>query len=851
MINIKKITLMVPVFAGLFCCKLSLADQDKFDYYFNQTAKSDISFDEKTLKPSDTLGYAIGDWHIRPDQSFAYFKQLAESSDKAQFEITGYTHEQRPLIATYISSPENLAKLAEYKRQRQDLANYQGPNIVYLGYSVHGNEASGANAAPLVAYRLIASKEAWIEELLKNTIVIIDPMLNPDGLDRFANWVNRYKGSQLVKDPASMELREAWPAGRTNHYWFDLNRDWLLLQHPESQARVNLFYQWRPHIVGDFHEMGTNSTYFFQPGVPSRQNPLTSKENFELTNDIAKYHAKALDALNVPYYSKEGFDDFYYGKGSTFPDINGGIGILFEQASARGHIQESINGDLSFPFAIRNQVATSFSTLKAAKDFKNRLSSYQKDFFQQQKVKAQTDPVKAFIYSSQDQGRLQAFNDLLRQHQIQVLPVEQDATFGKQLFKKNQSYLVSLQQQQYGLIKTLFETRTEFNDNTFYDVSAWTFPLAFNLDYRELNQPQAQSVATSSAMASEAQGQWLSLDGTDDYVAVLVEQSDERAIKNLYPLLRNQLNIKYSTKPFTLGLDDKEKNFAAGTLILSPKGKHKQEFETLINQHLISNGVNVYTSSTGFANQGIDLGSPNVHPLKQPKPLLLIGDGVSSYEAGEAWYLVDKRLKIPLSMQYAKNLASIDLSRYTHLILVNGRYPKLKDEAKAGLKSWIRKGGNLVATRSAVSWLVKQELTSIKLAKPEKAKKLNRDFSQRDDAQAEHFIGGAIYQTLLDNSHPLAYGVATESLAFTKAGTQVIEPVEEDFISVATYSGEPLLAGYSSQQNVERIRNTPAVIAQSLGRGSIILFNDNPNFRGYWYGSSRLFINSLFFNNAF
>ena len=233
----------------------------------------------------------------------------------------------------------------------------------------------------MLPYYLAASNEPETLEILDNSVILFDPCLNPDGLQRFANWVNSNKNLVPNPDNNDREFSEVWPGGRTNHYWFDLNRDWLPVQLPESQARVKTYSDWLPNIVTDHHEMGTNSTFFFQPGIPSRVNPLIPNLNQKLTEKVAKYHANFLDKIGSLYYSKENYDDLYFGKGSTYPDANGGIGILFEQGSSRGHIQNSQNGVLTFPFTIRNQLTTTLSTLKAASELRIELLSYMNDFY--------------------------------------------------------------------------------------------------------------------------------------------------------------------------------------------------------------------------------------------------------------------------------------------------------------------------------------------------------------------------------------------------------------------------------------------------------------------------------------
>ena len=333
-----------------------------------------ITYDTSVPTPRSVLGFVVGEWHVRHDQLATYMRVVAETSDRVKIEVTGRTHEQRPLLMLTISSAENLARLEEIRQAHLVLSDPAAPApdtsdmpvVINLGYSVHGNEASGSNAALLVAYYLAAATGGEIERLLDNAIILLDPSLNPDGLARFAQWANMHRGRVLMADPNHREHREGWPNGRTNHYWFDLNRDWLLAQHPESHARLEQFHRWRPNVLIDVHEMGSSSTYFFQPGVPNRKNPLTPETNVRLTEEIAGFHAEALDSLGSLYYSEETFDDFYYGKGSTYPDAHGSVGILFEQASIRGHLRSTSDGDLSFPFAIRNQLTTTLSTLSAA-----------------------------------------------------------------------------------------------------------------------------------------------------------------------------------------------------------------------------------------------------------------------------------------------------------------------------------------------------------------------------------------------------------------------------------------------------------------------------------------------------
>jgi len=440
--------------------------------------------------PADTLGFQLGQWHVRHDQIEQYLRTVAASAPtQTRFEIIGRTHEQRPLLQLTLTSPANLARLEQIRQQHlavsrgEQQPDPQLPLVVWLGYSVHGNEASGANASLQVVHDLLKPENAG---LLEKVVILLQPVLNPDGHDRFATWVNMHQGSSAVADPQHREHVEPWPNGRPNHYWFDLNRDWLLLQHPESQARIAQYHHWRPQVVGDFHEMGTNASYFFQPGIPSRSSPFAPESTISLTSKLGQFHAKALDDARRLYFTEEAFDDFYIGKGSTYPDIHGSVGILFEQASSRGHLQQGLQQQISFSFAIDNQHKTSFSTLVGAVAHKDELQQAQYQFARAMQDKARLDPVKGFLLTeAADKTRLESLLQLLKQHQVASYALTEDFQINGQTYPAGQSYFVPLQQQQYNLLKAAFSTGTSFRDNTFYDVSAWTLPYAYNIQFAE------------------------------------------------------------------------------------------------------------------------------------------------------------------------------------------------------------------------------------------------------------------------------------------------------------------------------------------------------------------------------
>ena len=397
----------------LFCANLFSQNLNhNLDYYF-----SELNFiaDENIPTPHEILGFNVGEWHVSHDKLLSYMFELEKASDRVKLEKTGKTYEGRDLVVLVITSEKNHNNIDNIIKQRskiyeneKDLKNKK--IVLYQGFSIHGNESSGSNASLLYAYYLASAKGDFINNILENSVIIIDPSMNPDGLQRFSGWVNSHRNMNLTSDSNDREYNEVWPGGRTNHYWFDLNRDWLPAQLPESQSRLKTFYKWMPNILTDHHEMGTNATYFFQPGVPSRTHPLTPEMNQILTKKISKYFAEDLDNIGSLYFSGERFDDFYYGKGSTFPDINGSIGILFEQASSRGHFQESENGILTFPFTIKNQLTTSISTIKAALDLKDEIIKYQNNFYDSSQKKNNHNDEYLIFENEKDKYKGRCYN---------------------------------------------------------------------------------------------------------------------------------------------------------------------------------------------------------------------------------------------------------------------------------------------------------------------------------------------------------------------------------------------------------------------------------------------------------
>ncbi|MBL6449708.1 zinc carboxypeptidase [Fulvivirga sp. 29W222] len=828
----------------------SYAQKIDLEYYLS----GNTTYSPEIPAPEQVIGHQVGEWHINHDRLVNYMYRLAEASDRILIQEYAQTFEARPLLVLTISSPKNLNNIKDIKEKHAQLTNPQEsekldlenmPAVVYMGYSVHGNEASGSNAALLVAYHLAAAQGPEIEKLLNETVILLDPSFNPDGLQRFSNWVNSRKSFNVSTDPNNMEQNEAWPGGRTNHYWFDLNRDWLPAQLPESQGRVALFHEWKPNVLTDHHEMGTNSTFFFQPGIPSRNNPLTPENTYTLTEKMGVYHARALDNIGSLYYTKESYDDYYYGKGSTYPDINGAVGILFEQASSRGHAQESIHGVLKFPFTIRNQVTTSFSTLKAVNEMRLDFLQHQRDFYKEAIQEAQKDQNKAFIFASKDSYRSYHLAELISRHKVDIYHPKKGVNIKGINFSEDQVYVVPLYQSQYRLIKAMFETRTKFQDSLFYDISTWTLPYAFGLDYETLNAKSYNHSLLGEKFNSEQKPSG-KLIGQQSAYAYAFEWYGYYTPKLLNKLLKKGYTVKVGNEEFNAN----GKQFARGSIII-PVGIQEKTPDSIYNtlSHLAKEtGIDIYSLTTGLDYSGVSLGSRSFDKVRNPKIMMLVGEGVTPYDAGEVWHLLDQRYDMELSLVPIDEFNQVEINKYNTMILVNGRYSDISTPAKDKLKTWLQHGGTIVASKDALKFLSSSGFGKFEFEKPNNADSLKeRKYADINETEGAQKIGGAIFETKIDNTHPLLYGYYRQTLPVFRNSRLFLKKSSNSFANPIVYTDFPLLSGYISKGNLDLLKGTSAVGTSNYGKGMIIGFTDNLNFRAFWYGTNKIFMNAIFF----
>ena len=822
-----------------------------------------INYDLSIPKPEDVIGHKIGDRHTRTSQIVDYYESIASVSDRVALDDHARSHEGRRLIHAIVTHPDNHknlenirienVKISDMPNQMKNKNLDKMPLVAYLGFSIHGDEASGAEAAVLLLHHLAAGQGDEIDQILRNTIIIIDPMFNPDGRDRFANWANGNRGIVPTIDTQDREHNQPWPRGRTNHYLFDLNRDWMPVTQPESQGRVKLFHHWRPQFLLDVHEMGRNSTFFFQPGIKSRTNPNTPKEGVELTYKIAPFFAKRLDDIQSMYYSEQSYDDFYYGKGSTYGDIHGSVGILFEQGSSRALETESNQGKLTYAFTVRNQYMATLGAIDGLVALRKEFLRYQRDFYATSSAVATKNKIKGYLINlKENRTRVQMLVKTLQSHRVDAYTLKKPITVKGKRFNKGEAVIIPTNQPQTRFIAGVMEKVTAFEDSLFYDVSAWTLPLAFGVDYYEVKQkPDAFLGAKLKAMNLDG-GELVGGKATSAY---LMPWNRYFNPKSLYSILDRGILPRITTAPFSAEVAGKSMQFKRGTIVIPVVQRDADatitaaELHRLMEKLVSEDHVQIYATNSSSTPSGPDLGGAFQGVLKKPHVALLSGAGTSAYGSGEIWHLIDNRMNIPVSRLNAENLNRNKLSKYNTIIFPDGYYSKLDSTDVNHLKEWVSSGGTLISVQSGSKWIVDNNVIDEELVENQKLA-LDIPYDQVRLVTGAQRIGGAIFNINIDNTHPLGYGYRNKHPVFRR-GYTFFKLSESAAANVGRYTNKPLLSGYVSEEKLAGIKDTASIIAKKQGSGHVVMFADNPAFRAFWYGTNGLLLNAIFFGHIF
>lgn len=840
---------------------------DPYSFY-----PENVTLDPSIPDPEEFLGFKFGYAPIRHHQLVEYMQLLGESSDRVVVNIVGYSHERRPLLEIIITSPENHARLDEIRAAHVALSDPTSgqtvsddmPVVTWLTYGVHGAEPSGMDSSIPAAYYFASAEGAEIEAILNQSVIVIFAVHNPDGHSRRQAWQDLNLSKAVNRDLNDRLHGYDWPmGGRTNHYWFDLNRQWLLVQHPESQALIETWHKWKPNISVDYHEMGWNQTYYFHPGIPDQTYPLMPKATIDLMFEWAKGPQGDLDAEKRLYYNEETFNYFYIGTGSSYPMVNGAVGMLYEAGTARGGEIEGDNGLRTYRDNIWKHFRTSISSVASANRLRGELLSHQKDYFIEAARLGSRDNIQGYVIASGgDDVRMWEFLKLLERHQIKFNALAQDVRVDGITYQAGEAYIVPTNQPQYRMLKSLFEIETEFATTVFYDLSAWNMPMLFNLDYAEMGRVSGAQLGSGDMPPYPV----LSAPEEASYAYVL-DWRAYHAPKALNRLHEAGVFTRVLTKSATISTNSGTVSLPRGAIMVSlfDQPLTDEEIHELMTTIATEDGVPVHAATSAKTpEEGTDLGGESVLPVAPIKPLLLTGEGINGYDAGEIWHLLDFRMGMPITrvdMEFFKNggqFGNFDLNDYTHLILPQGEYEFTEDQTGT-IKDWIKAGGVLVATRSGASWADENILKAEEEEEngngadeeEEEAEKPRSDYANKRKEGALDIVGGTIYLSDLDITHPLAFGFTRRDLYTLKANDFILEKPEGRYAQVAVYAEEPRASGYSSATMIEKIKGTPMLIAQRVGQGSVILFADNPNFRAITFGTNKLFLNALFFGKVF
>ncbi|AUZ54166.1 peptidase M14 [Stenotrophomonas acidaminiphila] len=820
-------------------------------YYFPAARQ----FDARVPSPQQFLGYDIGSHYTRHDRLVAYFNELARVSDRVRVEVIGQSYEQRPLLLVTITSPRNHARSAQIAAQwqalvdpAQPLPGDDAPSVVWLGYSVHGNETSSGEAAMLTAYYLAANQDAETAGWLENAVVVIDPAQNPDGRDRAGNWHNAWGSRPPSADPADREHVEPFPTGRVNHYFTDLNRDWLALAQADSWPKVAQFHRWYPNIQIDFHEMGKDSTYYFEPSPKSMESPLLPRSSYEANHWLARFHAQALDALGSLYYTGENFDNFSPIYGSTYPDFHGAVGVTVEQASSRGRVQESVNGPLHFDFTIRNQVATGLASVRGAVEDRMRLFVLQKAFFRSALAQAAAYPVRDWVFGDAADATLtRRLLALLLQHRIQVHALARDVEVDGKRFRAGSAYVVPVRQPQFRLAHAIFEFTPPVKGDVFYSGTSYAVAPAYGLRYAASRGALPTGAKVEAAPA--AQG---GIHGGRAGFAYVADPRDFGSYRLLGGLLRDDVRVRTAHQPFTAATAAGEVAFGHGAVVIPVAGQALDAgaLQARVLARAQEAGVTVHALDSGRTASGIDLGSDNVRVLRAPSIALVMGEGVSATEIGSAWFALDTALGLPASKLDPAQLASVDLSRYTSIVLSAGSYGTVGEAGVTALKRWIAAGGSLVVYGSGARWAIDKGLVEAKLRGDGKGEEGQRlDLGTVRDVFALGRVSGNILSADIDPTHPLGFGVQQRRIWVNKESGLVFEPGKNAFLNVVNIDRQPVVNGYLSDANRARVAGSSYLQVVPSGSGNVVLFADDPAHRKYWHGTERLLLNALLQGN--
>ncbi|PJJ83500.1 M14 family metallopeptidase [Mucilaginibacter auburnensis] len=808
---------------------------------------------QKLQSPDEFLGYKLGTQFSNHYRIADYFKYIAASSKQVKLVQYGTTNEGRPLMAMFIASAENIGKLESIRQNNLRLAgmdktgapNTTVPVIVWLSFNVHGNEPSSSEAAMQTLYDMADVSNTRTQAWLKNTVVVIDPCLNPDGRERYVNYYNSVKGVAPNTDPSSREHNEAWPGGRSNHYYFDLNRDWAWQVQKETQQRMALYNQWLPQIHVDFHEQGYNSPYYFAPAAQPFHRVITDWQK-EFQTIIGKNNARYFDMAGWLYFTKEEFDLLYPSYGDTYPIYNGSIGMTYEQGGiGAGLAVTTRTGDvLTLADRVTHHHSNSLSTIETASENAQKAVTEFKKYFDNAAT-IPTDDFKTYIIKSDNEDHLAALGKLLDNNGIAYKTGLKGSGSGFDYFtgKTGQfsvgakDVVISAYQPKSVLLNVLFEPKTFVADSNTYDITAWSLPYAYGLRTYGTKEVLQLTAATTTKTHKEQ------ITGIP-YAYISTWHSAEDA-KFLAALLAERIKVRFSEKAFEVG----GQKFTPGSLIITRSGNDRPDLDEMVKRLAAQYNRKPMALSSGFVEKGADLGSDVIRYIKPPKIMLVAGDGVAPENMGEVWHFFDQQLNYPVTIVRYNDLGRVRMADFNVIILPDGRY---EDTHAERIANWVKDGGKLIAMGGAMAQLdnklgfaIKDVDTIGNNGDAMKDKAEIKLYEDRNKDAVSSNVAGAIYKVNLDNSHPLAFGYP--NYYYTLKLDDSLYGLLNKGWNVATLKKDAYVAGLVGNKSKQKLNKEGLLFGvQNLGRGSVVYMADDPLFRGFWENGKLLFCNAVF-----
>lgn len=870
-IGTSKFSIFSLFFLMLFSLTTLLSAQER-SFEFDP----DISYDSSIPAPANFLGYKLGDAFTLHSDVIGYFKELDELSDRLTLHKYGETYEGRGLYYAVITSQKNHALIDQLRNNNLRLANPDSlnntaadlviskqPVTVWLSYNVHGNEASSSEAAMQAAYRLVAGTDAETQGMLENAITIIDPMINPDGRDRYVFWYKSAKSNVLNTNAEDYEHDEIWPVGRTNHYWFDLNRDWTWLVHPESRGRVDAYQQWLPQVHLDLHEQGFNSNYFTMPGTTPRNHELP--DDYEKWADVfGRGTIEEFNKHNINYATREAFDFFYPGYGSSYPSIMGGIGMLAEQG---GHSRggRAVETDDGYVLTLRQRIfdhyTNSIATVRTSIENREALLRYFKNAFSQDARKGEAE---AFIIPDNSKDYTYELIDIMLKHGVEVERAGENFTLrntysywdGESSERSFSSgdFIIKTNQPRHIFINTMMKRQLTIKDSVMYDMATWSAPLAYNLDAAWTNDEV--DVATQRVMESPSYP--YGLRNPDAKYAYVIDWDQRNAPKALAKLWDAGYRVRSAAETFTY----EGKTYGEGSLVVLIGRNYSKKDQIRSDMKRITEEARVQVDgfNTGRMDKGIDLASRDSQPVEEPKVALMVDSPFSSYTAGQIWFLFDRWTEFGISRIRSESLPYMDINEYDVIVMpgARGLSSLLDSTAREKLKSWVRAGGTLVATENSAEFLTKNRsgFTDVALAETENKEEEKKDdsidpevytrYEAREDTSGLKRIPGSAFKGIIDDSNPLAFGLGKRLYSLKFSDESLVPSTDWQTVGYYQKDANNLLAsGYASQKNLQKAAGNTFAGVTEMGSGKVVFLLDNTQYRMFWVGPARMMQNAV------